>query len=213
LSSVCSDDEAWLHTSKGTMSVAAAVRQGLKVNHRGQAVEARSEDVVCHVLIHYCDVVAMAIVLGMLAPAGYETEPRVVNSADKTSAMRFVMDKVREGTRVRLIPKQRDSRSIAAFYLHNKCARRGRQLKARFIPDAIMLTRNVGMSPGNDWTASVFKKRGIPIHAAFPIALVGSRGWQTPRKGRPWPRVMADAFCGHTGMGQVARMGVVFEVV
>ena len=84
-----SDDEAWLHTSKGTMSVAAAVRQGLKVNHHGQAVEARSEDVVCHVLIHYCDVVAMAIVLGMLAPAGYETEPRVVNSANKTSAMRL----------------------------------------------------------------------------------------------------------------------------
>ena len=159
LSRFCSDNDPWLLTSEGKVSVARAVRRGLKVNHRGQAVEARTENVVCHILVHHCDVVAMAIVLGMPPPTGYAGESRIVCANDKTTAMRFVIDKVWEGVRVTLIPKERNAKSVGAFYLHNSGS-----LKARFVPETIMLTRNVGMRPGNQWTASVFKKNGCAAH-------------------------------------------------
>jgi hypothetical protein len=194
------------------MSVSEAAKRKFKVNHRGQAVEARSQDVACHVLINYFDVVAMAIVLGMLPPAGYESETCNVSAADTTKALRLVMDKVREGVRVALIPKKRrGARLSAAFYLHNRGASGGYQLRARFVPEAIMLTSRVGTKPGNDWLSSIFKKKGMSVRDAFPVALVGKGGWETPKRGRPWPRVSSEVYAGHSGVSQVARLSVVFE--
>jgi hypothetical protein len=195
------------------MSVADAAVRNFKVDLRGAATELRSEDVSMHLIVNYMNVVAMALANGWQRPSP-EACGGSASASETTSAAKFVMSQVRAGVRVNLVPKtRRNGAHHTSIYLQNIKSGTGgtRQLRARFIPVALMRSRDVKTRDKNKWTESFFAKKSMRACDAWPVAWVGKKKWESPREGRPWPRVVAETYAGHTGMSQVGRLSVVFE--
>jgi hypothetical protein len=221
------------------MSVADAAVRNFKVDLRGAATELRSEDVSMHLIVNYMNVIAMALANGWQRPSpeacgGSASASETTSAAhgngwqrpspeacggsasasETTSAAKFVMSQVRAGVRVNLVPKtRRNGAHHTSIYLQNIKSGTGgtRQLRARFIPVALMRSRDVKTRDKNKWTESFFAKKSMRACDAWPVAWVGKKKWESPREGRPWPRVVAETYAGHTGMSQVGRLSVVFE--